>query len=389
MVAGRLVFSQVMDFVPWRRFAGIVEHYGGDHRVRRFSCRDQFLCMTYAQMSGRESLRDIETCLGVHGRHLYHMGFRGRITRATLADANESRNWRIHADVTGLLIDRALSLYRGEGLAEELRMSVYALDSTIIDLCLSLYPWTPFQHNTAAIKLHTLLDLSGSIPAVLTVSRARVDDRVMLDQLIIEPGAIYIMDRGFLDFARLYRLHLHAAFFVIRPRKNTKLTPSGPLMRDPANHILADQRVRTDGQSSRQAYPEPLRRVIYKEPESGKVYAYLSNNMILPPATIARLYKDRWQVELFFKWIKQNLRLRHFLGQSPNAVKTQIWIAVATYLLIAIAKKHTQSPLPMQAIRQILNVALFERTPLNQLLRKIPPMPEQTQNNNQLNLFKY
>ena len=387
MASGRLVFSQLMDFVPWHVFRRQVARYKGDYRVRRFSCRDQFLCMAYAQLAARESLRDVEISLRAQHQHLYRMGLRGTVARATLADANEQRDYRIHAGLAGALIKQASALYRGEGLGEALRHTVYALDSTIIELCLSLHPWSPFQHNTAAIKVHTQLDLSTAIPTVVRVSRAHMADLGFLDELILQAGAIYVMDRGYLDYRRLDRFCRHGAFFVIRQRRNSKLRPAGANRPDPANRVLGDQPMHFAAPTSRANYPQPIRAVAYREPESGKVYRYLSNNWELPATTIAELYKARWQVELFFKWIKQNLRLRHFLGRSPNAIKSQIWIAIAVYLLIAIAKRRCGSDLSMQSIRQILNVTLFEKTPLVQILNNSTPEDKTTQNHNQLNLI--
>ena len=389
MYAGKLVFAQTMEHLPLHTFHRCVERYGGDYRMRRFSCLDQYLAMAFAQLSFRESLRDIEACLAAHHAKLYHMGIRGRVSRSTLADANERRDWRIYADFAQSLIITARRLYADAAFAVELDHTVYALDSTTIDLCLTLFPWAPFMRSKAAVKLHTLLDLRGNIPSFIHISHGRWNDMRALDELIPEPGALYVMDRGYLDFARLYRLTQAAAFFVIRAKRNFKFyrVQSRPV--DGESGLICDQTVRPSGVRAPTTYPERLRRIKYRDAESGRIFIYLSNNFTLPALTIAELYKCRWQVELFFKWIKQHLRIKRFFGTSENAVKTQIWIAVSVYLLIAILKKSLDSPLSLYTIMQILSVTIFEKTPLNQLLRNPEHTEDRRQDHNQLNLFGY
>lgn len=388
MYTGKLVFAQAMAHLPLHSFRRCVRRYDGDYRARRFTCLDQFLTMAFAQLSYRESLRDIEACLSAHRAKLYHMGIRGRVARATLADANERRDWRIYADFAQSLITTARHLYADTSFAVELGHTVYALDSTTIDLCLALFPWAPFMRAKGAVKLHTLLDLRGNIPSFIHISHGRWNDMRALDVMAFEPGAIYVMDRGYLDFERLYRFTQAAAFFTTRAKKNFKFYRLSSHPVDPASGLICDQIVRPSGVRAPRRYPERLRRIKYRDGESGRVFVYLSNNFTLPALTIAELYKCRWQVELFFKWIKQHLRIKRFFGTSENAVKSQIWIAVSVYLLIAILKKRLDSHLNLYTIMQILSVTIFEKIPLNQLLRNPELMNNQTQDHNQLNLFR-
>ena len=389
MYTGKLVFAQAMAHLPLRSFRRCVSRYGGDYRVRRFSCLDQYLTMAFAQLSYRESLRDIEACLSAHRAKLYHMGIHGPVARATLADANERRDWRIYADFAQDLIDTARCLYADAPFAVELGHTVYALDSTTIDLCLSLFPWAPFIRSKGAVKLHTLLDLRGNIPSFIHISHGRWNDMRALDVMTFEAGAVYVMDRGYLDFERLYRLTQAAAFFITRAKKNFKFYRVGSQPVDLASGMICDQLVRTSGVRAPRRYPERLRRIKYRDAGSGRVFVYLCNNFTLPALTIAELYKCRWQVELFFKWIKQHLRIKRFFGTSENAVKSQIWIAVSVYLLIAILKKRLDSPLSLYTIMQILSVTIFEKTPLNQLLKDSELTEESGHGHNQLNLFGF
>lgn len=388
MNAGKTLFAQVMEFVPWTSFARIVQRYGGNAGVRTLSCAEQFRAMAFAQLTWRESLRDIETSLSANAGKLYAMGFRSAVRRSTLADANESRDWRIWSDLAALLIRRARKLYSCESLGVELDNTVYALDSSTIDLCLSLFDWAPFRSTKAAIKLHTLLDLRGAIPAFIHISDGKLHDVNVMDLLTFEAGAFYVMDRGYVDFARLHALHQAGAFFVTRAksRMDARRVYSAPT--DRSTGIMSDQRVMLNGHYSAKKYPEHLRRVRFKDPETGKTLIFLTNNTALPALTIAALYKSRWQVELFFKWIKQHLRIKKFLGNSENAVKTQVWCAVATYVLIAIVKKELQLDASLYTCLQILSVSVFEKTEVSCALqadafRFEPPDPA-----NQLNLFE-
>lgn len=360
MNAGKTLFAQLMEFVPWTSFARIVHRYGGDSGVRRLACTEQFRVMAFAQLTWRESLRDIEASLSANATKLYAMGFRSTVRRSTLADANESRDWRIWADLAALLIAKTRKLYAEEPLGLELTNAVYALDSTTIDLCLSLFEWAPFRSTKAAIKLHTLLDLRGSIPAFIHISDGKLHDVNALDLLSFEPGAFYVMDRGYLDFERLYALHQVGAFFVTRARRglDARRVYSAACERDQG--VICDQRVMLNGHYSAKHYPEHLRRIRYRDPQTGKTLIFLTNNTALPALSIAALYKSRWQVELFFKWIKQHLRIKRFLGNSENAVKTQIWCAVATYVLIAIVKKQLQLDASLYTCLQILSESVFE-----------------------------
>lgn len=387
MHAGQLVFAQLMDFLPRHEFNTCVRRYGGDRRPRGFSCRDQFLCLAFAQLTFRESLRDIETCLHAVGAKLYHAGFRGRVSRSTLADANRVHDWRIFADFAQVLIRRARELYAREPLAVTLEQTVYALDSTTIDLCLSLFPWARFRRRKGAVKLHTLLDLRGNIPCFVHVSPGKTHDVTVLDQLPIEPGAFYIVDRAYVDFQRLHRLSQGTAFFVTRPKRNLDYTRRDRRPVDKAAGLRSDQTIVLAGPKSSRLYPDPLRRVTFHDAEHGRRLVFLTNNFNLPALTIAQLYRCRWQVELFFKWIKQHLRIKAFYGTSDNAVKTQIWIAISVYVLAAIVKKELQLPRSLNEILQILSVTLFEKTPIFEALDAVKsPNPEGT-SPNQLTLF--
>ncbi|HKU86747.1 MAG TPA: IS4 family transposase [Casimicrobiaceae bacterium] len=387
MRVGKLVFTQLMDHLPWKTFSRIVERYGGDHRVRQFSCASQFRCMAFAQLAYRESLRDIETCLRAQAAKLYHAGIRGTVARSTLADANETRNWRIYAEFAQHLINIARRLYSQEPFGVDLRETVYALDSTTIELCLTLFPWAPFQTHNAAIKLHTLIDLRGNIPSFIHISDGRCHDAKVLDQLLPEPGAFYVLDRGYIDFARFHRFHLAGAFFVTRAKSNLqfKRRDSRPVER--SSGVLCDQAITLIVPDSRRGYPEALRRIRFRTSD-GKTLVFLTNNFMLPPATIAELYRCRWQVELFFKWIKQHLRIKSFFGTSENAVKTQVWIAVSVYVLVAIIRKRLRLQASLYETLQLLSLTLFETTPLNQLLTLAPMTPMGPSNINQLNLFE-
>jgi Domain of unknown function (DUF4372)/Transposase DDE domain len=384
---GQIVFAQLMDFLPRREFNACVEKYGGDRRGRGFSCRDQFLCLGFAQLTFRESLRDIETCLRAMGPKLYHAGFRGKVSRSTLADANRAHDWRIYADFAQVLIRRARKLYAQEPLAVELAQTVYALDSTTIDLCLSLFAWAKFRRYKGAVKLHTLLDLRGAIPCFIHISNGKMHDVNILDHLPIEPGAFYVMDRGYVDFQRLYRFTMAAAFFVTRSKKNLDCTRRASRQVDKSTGLRSDQTIVLAGIKSSRSYPAELRRIAFYDSERKRRLVFLTNNFSLPALAISQLYKCRWQVELFFKWIKQHLRIKAFYGTSDNAVKTQVWIAISVYVLVAIVKKELRLERSLSDILQILSLTLFEKTPLFEALNvRIPPIPE-TSNPNQLKLF--
>ena len=387
MYAGKLVFAQVMDYAPWHTFRRLVAKYHGDFNVRSFSCLDQFLCMAFAQLTYRESLRDIEACLGAQPGKLYHLGIRGNVSRSALADANEGRDWRIYFEFAQALIRIARRLYAKEPLDVELSETVYALDSTTIDLCLSLFPWAPFRQAKAAVKLHTLLDLRGAIPTCIHISDGKLHDVNVLDLLVAEPGAFYVMDRGYLDFARLYTLHRAGSFFVTRAKPNSKFKRlvSQPVER--STGLICDQVVELTVFYSHQGYPERLRRIRFKDPESRKTLVFLTNNFALPALTIGALYKSRWQVELFFRWIKQHLRIKRFFGTSENAVKSQVWIAVAVYVLVAIIRKRLDSGSSLHSMLQILSVTPFEKVPLLQLLTEMALTETSLANPNQLILL--
>ena len=368
MHTGQTVFSQVMDFVPLYEFRKCVHRYSGNYKVRSFSCWNQFLCMAFAQLTYRESLRDIESCLNSMQKKLFRMGFRGNISRSTLAYANETRDWRIYADFAQVLIHIARGLYRGDEFGVELDQTVYALDSTTIDLCLSLFPWAHFRRQKGAIKLHTLLDLRGNLPSFIKITDGKVHDVNILDDLIPEPGSYYIMDRGYLDFKRLYALTQSFAFFVIRSKTNLKFRRLYSRQVEKSTGLRCDQRIMLAGIKSAKDYPDKLRRIRYFDSETNLDLTFLSNNFIIPALTIAQLYKCRWQVELFFKWIKQHLRIKAFYGTSKNAVKTQIWIAISVYVLVAIIKKRLNLDLSLYTILQILSVTMFEQVPIIQVL---------------------
>ena len=387
MYTGKLVFAQLMDHLPMHRLRRAVARYGGHYKVRRFSCPDQYRCMAFAQLTYRESLRDIEACLRAQRAKLYHMGIRGPIARSTLADANERRDWRLFADFAQGLILIARRLYADDDFGLDLDETVYALDATTIDLCLALFPWARFQRTKAAIKLHTLLDLRGPIPSFLHISDGKGADVRVLDLLIPEPGAIYVMDRGYIDFARLYALHRAGAVFVIRARANTRFRRLYSRPVDKTQGLVCDQTIVLDGLYTGRSYPEPLRRIKLRDPESGKTFTLLTNNVALPAPTIAALYRCRWRVELFFKWIKQHLRIKAFYGTSENAVRTQIWIALSVYLLVAIVKKRLRLDASLYTILQVLSLTPFERNPLSQLLSYPETTPLQPHPANQLILF--
>ena len=387
MNVGKTLFAQIMEFVPWTSFARIVQRYDGNAGVRTLTCAEQLRAMAFAQLTWRESLRDIEASLAANASKLYAMGFRSPVKRSTLADANESRDWRIWSDLAAVLIRRARKLYASDALDVGLDNTVYALDSSTVDLCLSLFDWAPFRSTKAAIKLHTLLDLRGAIPAFIHISDGKLHDVNVLDMLTFEAGAFYVMDRGYVDFERLYALHQAGAFFVTRAKSpmDARRVYSTPTERDTG--VICDQRVMLNGYYSARKYPEHLRRIRFKDPESGKTLVFLTNNTTLPALTIAALYKSRWQVELFFKWIKQHLRIKKFLGTSENAVKTQIWCAVSTYVLIAIVKKELQLNASLYTCLQILSVSVFEKTEISCALQADDSASDLPTNATQLNLF--
>ena len=381
------VFSQIMNFLPHNSFHRCVARYQGERKVQSFTCMDQFLCLAFAQLTYRESLRDIVTCLRVMQPKLYHMGFRGRIARSTLADANENRDWRIYADFAQILIARARPLYQNESFGVELDNVAYALDSTTIDLCLSLFPWAHFRKTKGAIKLHTLLNLRGNIPEFIHISTGKMHDVNVLDLILPQPGAFYIMDRGYVDFARLYTMHMAQAFFVTRAKRRMTYKRRYSHMVDKNTGLRCDQTIAFSGAASAKSYPIPLRRICYVDPITGKRLVFLTNNFTLAALDIARLYKSRWNVELFFKWIKQHLRIKAFYGTSENAVKTQVWTAVSVYALVAIVKKQLGLDHSLYTILQILSISLFEKKPILQVFAEykytFPDMPKPKQ----LNLF--
>jgi hypothetical protein len=364
MNSGTTIFAQLIHYLSHYDFQQCVRRHDGDYKVQSFSCWDQFLCLAFAQLTYRESLRDIEACLRVTQAKLYHMGFRSQVSRNTLANANASRPWQIWADFAQILIAQARPLYAGEDFGVDLKGAAYALDATVIDLCLALFPWASFRKTKGAVKMHTLLDLRGNIPSFISITTGKVHDVNVLDELPLEAGAFYIMDRGYLDFTRLHLIHLAGAFFVTRAKGNTKTRRLYSQAVDKSAGMRCDQIVVFKNAQSSQDYPERLRRISYRDLDSGQGFVFLTNNMTLPAIVIARLYKCRWQVELFFKWIKQHLRIKKFYGTSPNAVKTQIWIAITIYVLIAIIKKKMGLERSLYNILQILSVTLFEKTPL-------------------------
>ena len=389
MYTGQMVFSQLMDFLPKHEFDKCVRRYQGNYRMRKFSCLDQFRCMALAQLTYRESLRDIETCLRAMGTKLYHAGFRIKVARNTLAVANAKRDWRIYADFAQVLIRIARKLYAEDPLGVELEQTDYALDSSTIDLCLSLFSWARFRKQKAAIKLHTLLDLRGSIPSFIRITEGKVHDVNILDELVPEASAFYIMDRGYIDFRRLYGFTLSFAFFVIRSKRNLDFSRRSYRPVEKSTGLRSDQTIRLRGAKTSLDYPVPLRRISYFDAETRKRFVFLTNNFTLPALTIAQLYKCRWQVELFFKWIKQHLRIKAFFGTSENAVKTQVWIAISVYTLVAILKKELALERSLSEILQICSITLFEKVPISEVLRKIILHDQNLDCCNQLTLFDF
>jgi hypothetical protein len=387
MYTGKLVFSQVMDFMPLHTFRRCVARYQGDYKVKKFTCLDQYLCMAFAQITYRESLRDIEICLRAQEQKLYHMGIRGKVSRSTIADANEQRNWQIYADLAYSLINTARQLYRDESFACELDQTAYALDATTIDLCLSMFPWANFRKNKGAVKLHTLLDLRCSIPTFIHISDGKLHEVNTLDIVPFEPGAFYVMDRGYLDYSRLYNLSQTSAFFLIRAKSNLQCRRIYSHPVDRSTGLIYDQTIMLTGFYQKKDYPDKLRRVKYYDAETNLTFIFLTNNFNLPALTVAQLYRSRWQVELFFKWIKQHLRIKSFYGTSENAVKTQIWIAVSVYVIVAILKKQLQLPYSLYTILQVLSISVFERIPLYQLFTIANYKTDNSMSANQLNLF--
>ena len=387
MNAGKTLFSQLMDCLPWSTFARIVARYHGDHSVQTFPCTEQYRAMAFAQLTFRESLRDIEACLSAQPAKLLHMGFRGPVRRSTLADANEVRDWRIYAEFAQRLIAQARRLYAGESLLGELNNTVYALDSTTIDLCLSLFPWAHFRTTKAAVKMHTLLDLRGNIPSFIHISDGNLHDVHALDMILPEAGAIYVMDRGYVDFARLYRLHQAGAFFVTRAKSNLNAHRVYSSATDRTTGVIADQTIALDGHYTRQDYPVHLRRVRFRDPETEKTLVFLTNQTTLPALTICDLYKSRWQVELFFKWIKQHLRIKKFYGTSENAVKTQIWIAVSVYVLVAIVRKRLKLDVSLYTLMQVFSVTVFEKASIESVILQTADSSEFVMDDNQLTTY--
>jgi len=389
MNAGKTLFAQLMDFLPWTTFSRIVARYDGDEAVRTLPCAAQFRVMAFAQLTYRESLRDIEACLTAQAGKLYQMGFRELVHRSTLADANEARDWRIYAAFAQRLIAQARRLYAGDSLGVDLSNTVYALDSTTIDLCLSVFPWAHFRSTKAAVKMHTLLDLRGSIPSFIHISDGKLHDVHALDMLLPEAGAIYVMDRGYVDFRRLHVLHQAGAFFVTRAKSNLDAhrVYSAPV--DRATGLICDQTIALDGLQTRQDYPEHLRRIRFRDKETDKTLVFLTNQMTLPASTICALYKSRWQVELFFKWIKQHLRIKRFYATSENAVKTQIWIAISVYVLVAIVRKRLGLEVSLYTLLQVLSVTVFEKMPIQTALSGEAEQIDKSTEHNQLKLFGF
>jgi transposase len=387
MNTGKTLFAQLMDFLPWSTFMRIVARYGGDRAVRTLPCAEQFRVMAFAQLTYRESLRDIEACLSAQAAKLYHMGFREPVRRSTLADANEARDWRIYAEFAHRLIAQARRLYAGESLGVDLTNTVYALDSMTIDLCLSMFPWAHFRSTKAAVKLHTLLDLRGNIPSFTHISDGKLHDVHALDMLLPEPGAIYVMDRGYVDFARLHVLHQAGAFFVTRAKSNLDAHRIYSAPTDRTTGVICDQTIALDGYLTGRDYPEHLRRIRFRDAETGKTLVFLTNQLTLPASTICALYKSRWQVELFFKWIKQHLRIKQFYGTSENAVKTQIWIAVSVYVLVAIVRKRLRLEASLYTLLQVFSVTVFEKLSIRSALLPEVAKSDAATDANQLNLF--
>jgi len=389
MNAGKTLFSQLMDCLPWSTFARIVARYHGDHSVQTFPCTEQYRAMAFAQLTYRESLRDIEACLSAQPAKLWHMGLRGPVRRSTLADANQDRDWRIYAEFAQRLIAQARRLYAGESLLADLNNTVYALDSTTIDLCLSLFPWAHFRSTKAAVKMHTLLDLRGNIPSFIHISDGKLHDVHALDMLVPEAGAIYVMDRGYVDFARLHRLHEAGAFFVTRAKSNLSAHRVYSAATDRTTGVIADQTIALDGHYTKRDYPVHLRRVRFRDPKTGKTLVFLTNMTAQPALTICDLYKSRWQVELFFKWIKQHLRIKAFYGTSENAVKAQIWIAVSVYVLVAIIRKRLKLDASLYTLMQVFSVTVFEKASIESVILQTVDSSEPVMEDNQLNLFSY
>ena len=389
MYAGKTIFAQLMDCLPWSTFARLVARYHGDHSVQTFPCTEQYRAMAFAQLTYRESLRDIEACLSAQPAKLPHMGFRGQIRRSTLADANETRDWRIYAEFAQRLIAQARRLYIGESLLGDLDNTVYALDSTTIDLCLSLFPWAHFRTTKAAVKMHTLLDLRGNIPSFIHISDGKLHDVHALDMIVPEAGAIYVMDRAYVDFARLYGLHQAGAFFVTRAKSNLNAHRVYSTATDRTTGVIADQKIALDGHYTSQDYPIHIRRVRFRDPATDKTLVFLTNQTTLPAMTICDLYKSRWQVELFFKWIKQHLRIKKFYGTSENAVKTQIWIAVSVYVMVAIIRKRLNLDASLYTLMQVFSVTIFEKASIESLILQMTDSSAPDVNDNQLNLFSY
>jgi hypothetical protein len=387
MNTGQTLFAQVMDFLPLHQFRRCVQRYRGEHKVQSFSCLDQFLSMAFAQLTYRRSLRDIEACLRAAGGKRCHMGFRSPVARSTLADANDTRDWRIYADLAMVLIGQARQLYAGEDLGLDLDATVYALDSTTIDRCLSLFPWARYQRTKGAVKMHTLLNLRGSIPEFIHISDGKLHDVNVLDILLAEPGSFYVMDRGYVDFARLYVMHQARAFFVTRAKRRFQFQRRYSRPVDRATGLRCDQTIVPTGVDTATSYPEPVRRIVYFDQDQEHRFVFLTNNFLLPAMTIAQLYQYRWRVELFFKWIKQHLRIQAFYGTSENAVKTQIWIAIAVYVLIAIIKKQLKLPASLYTILQVLSVTILEKRPILQALSQADAADASTPDRNQLCLF--
>ena len=389
MNVGKTLFSQLMDCLPWSTFARIVARYHGDHSVQTFPCTEQYRAMAFAQLTFRESLRDIESCLSAQPAKLLHMGFRGPVRRSTLADANETRDWRIYAEFAQRLIAQARRLYAGESLSVDLKDTVYALDSTTIDLCLSLFPWAHFRTTKAAVKMHTLLDLRGNIPSFIHISDGNLHDVHALDMILPEAGAIYVMDRGYVDFARLYGLHQAGAFFVTRAKSNLNAHRVYSAATDRTTGVIADQKIALDGRYTSRDYPIHIRRVRFRDPETEKTLVFLTNHTTLPAMTICNLYKSRWQVELFFKWIKQHLRIKKFYGTSENAVKTQIWIAVSVYVMVAIIRKRLKLDVSLYTLMQVFSVTVFEKASIESMILQTTDSSVSVMYDNQLNLFSY
>jgi hypothetical protein len=389
MYVGKTLFAQVMDFLPWSSFHRIVERYRGDYRVRTMTCAEHFRALAFAQLTYRESLRDIEACLSAHASKLYHLGFREPVKRSTLADANEARDWRIYADFAQLLIRQARRLYADEPLGVALSSTAYAMDSTTITLCLALFPWATLSRFRAGVKMHTLLDLRGAIPSFIHISQANCNDMKALDLLVAEAGAFYVLDRGYLDWARLHALHRSGSFFITRAKSCLHARRLSSSASDRSCGVLCDQTIALQGFYTRQRYPDRLRRIRFYDRQTDRHLVFLTNHGSLPALTICQLYKQRWQIELFFKWIKQHLRIQRFYGNSENAVKTQIWIAISVYVLIAIIKKRLQIEASLHTLLQILSVTLFEKMPIQQAFSRLNDKSENPLYANQLNLFGF